>query len=91
MVDSVIDIKEPKTTREMFQFIMRDVGYLKCSMADFKDEFQKSQKCQDDDIKEIKKQMPVLSAVKWVGSLIVAGIVTFLILLGTGQLQVIKP
>jgi hypothetical protein len=35
MTDSVINIDEPKTTREMFQFIMRDIGDLKSGMAEF--------------------------------------------------------
>lgn len=87
MADNVLDIDEAKTNREMFQFIMRDIKELKNSVSDFKE----SQKAQDCEIKEIKKQMPVLSAVKWIGSLFIASIVTFLILVGTGQLQVIKP
>ena len=87
MTDSVIDIKEPKTNREMFQFIMRDMADVKSGMEGFK----ASQKCQDEEITKIKSQMPVLSAVKWIGSLFIVGFVAFLVLIGTGQLQVIKP
>lgn len=63
MADSVIDIKEPKTTREMFQFIMRDIGDLKSDIADLNSikvkvtELEACSKVQDEAISTLKTRV----------------------------------
>lgn len=89
--NDVKDIDEPKSYREMFQKIMREIALLSVGVNDFKE----SQKCQDDLIKTIgdtqKSHGVIISLVKIIGSAMLVGLVAFLILILTGQLQIVRP
>lgn len=78
MADSVINIDEPKTTREMFQFIMRDIRDLKSGMADFNSikvkvtAIEKCQGVQDEAISTLKTRVNGWSTINSIGVVIAA-------------------
>jgi len=89
--NDVKDIDEPKTYREMFQKIMRDINDLTIFMIEFKQGKEKQDKrieCVED---TQKKHGTVIAVAKWIAGLVFTGIIAFFVLLATGQLQVIRP
>jgi hypothetical protein len=82
MADSIIDIKEPRTTREMFQFIMRDVNDLKNGMADFNSaqmqhdkrlvEVESCVKVQQEAVSTLKKKVEGWNVINSLGVIIAA-------------------